>query len=175
MKSVLMVIAPENFRDEELFETKEVLDAAGLQTTIASVQKGVCNGKLGGKANAAIALSDAKASDYAAVVFVGGMGSEVYFKDPVAHDLAWEMYADGKIVSAICIAPVILANAGLLKGRKATVYSDGAETLKTNGADYTGDQVTVDGMIITGNGPASSKEFGRTVADLIKTTAAQDL
>ena len=88
MKSVLMVIAPENFRDEELFETKEVLDAAGLQTTIASVQKGVCNGKLGGKANAAIALSDAKASDYAAVVFVGGMGSEVYFKDPVAHDLA---------------------------------------------------------------------------------------
>ena len=175
MKPVLMVIAPENFRDEELFETKEVLEAVGLSTIIASKHVGVCTGKLGEKANAEISLSDVKASDYEAIIFVGGMGSEVYFKDPVAHDLAWELYADEKIVSAICIAPVILANAGLLKGRKATVFQDGAETLKSNGADYTGDPVTIDGTIITGNGPASSKEFGRTVADLVKSTALQDL
>jgi len=175
MKPVLMVIAPENFRDEELFETKEVLEAAGLSTIIASKHEGVCHGKLGGEAIATVSLGEAKASDYGAVLFVGGMGSEVYFKDPVAHDLAWEMYADGKIVSAICIAPVILANAGLLKGRKATVFQDGAETLKSNGADYTGDPVTIDGKIITGNGPASSKAFGKAVADLINSTASQDL
>lgn len=165
MKPILMIIAPDQFRDEELFETKEVLERAGLSTVIASKQKGICKGKLGGEAVAEIAVSDAKASDYEAIIFVGGMGSEVYFNDAVAHDLAWEMYADGKIVSAICIAPVILANAGLLKGKRATVYPDGADDLKKGGATYTAETVTTDGNIITGNGPSSSREFGKTVAN----------
>lgn len=175
MKPILMVIAPQQFRDEELFETIEVLEACGLSTIIASKQKGICKGKLGGEAMAEVALEDAKASDYEAVVFVGGMGSEVFFNDPIAHDLAWEMYADEKIVSAICIAPVILANAGLLNGKKATVFPDGATVLEKCGAQYTAEAVTVDGRIITGNGPASSRLFGQTVADIIKNSAALEV
>lgn len=163
MKPILMIIAPDQFRDEELFETREVLESAGLSTVLASKQKGICKGKLGGEAVAEVALADVKASEYEAIVFVGGMGSEVYFKDPNAHDLAWEMYADGKIVSAICIAPVILANAGLLKGKRATVFPDGADELKKGGATYTAETVTVDGNFITGNGPASSIKFAEAI------------
>jgi protease I len=95
------------------------------------------------------------------------MGSQVYFEHPEAHDLAWEMYADGKVVSAICAAPVILAKAGLLKDKKATVYPDHEYTLKQYGAIYTGEAVTVDGNIITGNGPESSRAFGQAVAKQI--------
>ena len=167
MKPILMVIAPNQFRDEELFETKEELETAGLSTVIASKQKGICKGKLGGEVMAEIALADVNASYYEAVLFVGGMGSEIYFNDPLAHDLAWEMYADGKIVSAICIAPVILANAGLLKGKRATVFPDGADDLKKGGATYTAETITTDGNIITGNGPSSSKEFGKKVAEIV--------
>ncbi len=164
MEKVLMVIAPQVFRDEELFETREEIEKAGLETVIASTFKGTCTGKLGGKVEATVALDDAKASDYQAIVFVGGMGSQVFFDDIKAHDLAWEMYADGKVVSAICAAPVILAKAGLLKDRRATVFQDHEYTLKQYGATYTGEPVTIDGNIITGNGPASSRAFGQAVA-----------
>lgn len=172
MKPVLLVIAPETFRDEELFETKEVLEDAGISTVIASTHTGTCTGKLGGIAEATIALKDANSKDYEAIAFIGGMGSEVYFKDTVAHAMALNMYDEHKIVSAICIAPVILANAGLLKGKQATVFPDGAETLTHCGAHYTGEAVTVDGNIITGNGPASSVVFGEMLARKIKEKAA---
>ena len=164
MDKVLLVIAPQVFRDEELFETREELEKAGFETVIASTTKGICTGKLGGVAEAAISIEEARSSDYQAIVFVGGMGSQVYFEHPEAHDLAWEMYADGKVVSAICAAPVILAKAGLLKDKKATVYPDHEYTLKQYGAIYTGEAVTVDGNIITGNGPESSRAFGQAVA-----------
>jgi protease I len=77
------------------------------------------------------------------------------------------MYEDGKVVGAICAAPVILAKAGLLKDKKATVYPDHEYTLKQYGAIYTGEAVTVDGNIITGNGPESSRAFGQAVAKQI--------
>jgi protease I len=168
MKPVLLIIAPNQFRDEELFETKEELENAGLATVIASKQKGTCIGKLGGKAEATISIEDIQTKDYEAVAFIGGPGSEVYFNDRKAHDIAWEMYADRKIVGAICIAPTILANAGILKDKKATVFADGAEQLKSGGAIYTAEAVTKDGLIVTGNGPASSRAFGKTLAASIQ-------
>ena len=172
MKPVLLVIAPETFRDEELFETQKVLGDAGISTVIASTHTGTCTGKLGGTAEATIALKDANSKNYEAIAFIGGMGSEVYFKNAEARTIAHEFYDDDKIVSAICIAPVILANAGLLKGKQATVFPDGAETLRNCGAHYTGEAVTVDGNIITGNGPASSVAFGEMLASKIKEQAA---
>ena len=66
----------------------------------------------------------------------------------------------GKLLGAICIAPVILARAGLLKGKKATVFIDGADELRENGAIYTGNQIEVDGKIITANGPEAARLFG---------------
>jgi protease I len=164
MDKVLLVIAPQVFRDEELFETREELEKAGFETVIASTAKGICKGKLGGEAEATVAIDEVRAADYQAIVFVGGMGSQVYFDHAKAHDLAWEMYADGKIVSAICAAPVILAKAGLLKDKKATVYPDHEYTIKQYGALYSGEAVVVDGNIITGNGPESSNAFGQAVA-----------
>lgn len=168
MDKVLLVIAPQVFRDEELFETREELEKAGFETVVASTAKGTCTGKLGGQAEAVISIEEVRPSGYQALVFVGGMGSQVYFEHPGAHDLAWEMYADGKVVSAICAAPVILAKAGLLKDRKATVYPDHEYTLKQYGALYTGEAVTVDGNIITGNGAESSRAFGQAIASRLR-------
>lgn len=167
MKNVLMVVAPEQFRDEELFETQEELTKAGIKTEIASTKIGDCKGKLGGHAKATLTIGQVETKNYDAIAFIGGGGSEVYFKNPLAHKLAQQMNHEGKLVSAICIAPVILANAGLLKNKKATVFEDGIEILKNCGARYTGEVVTMDGNIITGNGPRSSKEFGKAVAKKI--------
>ena len=73
-----------------------------------------------------------------------------------------------KIISAICRAPVILTNARLLNGKKATVAGTEAKTIKNQGAQYTGQGVTVDGKIITGNAPKASRLFGQKINELIK-------
>lgn len=160
---VLMVIAPQNFRDEEFFQPREELEKAGARVTVASRSKGVCGGMLGGRVTADISLNDAKGADYDAVVFIGGGGSSVYFNNPQALQLVKDAYAAGKVVAAICIAPVILANAGLLKGKKATCFSSEQGSLRAKGADYTGKGLTIDGKIITADGPGSAREFGKAI------------
>ncbi len=170
MAKVLMVIAPDNFRDEEYFETREVLESAGFSVATASKTLGAAKGMLGGTANPDIALSDADAGDYSAVVFVGGTGASIYFDDSEAKALAKDAFGKGKVVAAICIAPTILANAGVLEGRKATVYKDEGliENLKAKGAEYTGEDVASDGKVITGSGPHAAKAFGKAIAEALK-------
>jgi protease I len=167
MAKVLMVIAPSNFRDEEYFETRQVLESAGFSVLTASKDLGAAKGMLGGAATPDIALPDAKAKDYDAVVFVGGNGAKVYFDDSSAKSLAKDAFTKGKVVAAICIAPTILANAGILKGRKATVFKDDGliDNLKAKGAEYTGESVTVDGKVVTANGPPAAKAFGKAIAE----------
>lgn len=100
------------------------------------------------------------------VVFVGGGGSKLLFNDADAIRIAQEMYRKGKIVSAICLAPVILANAGVLKNKKATVSGQEAKTIEVKGAIYTQPGVTIDWNIVTGNAPKSSQMFGETICNL---------
>lgn len=167
MKKAAFIIAEQNFRDEEYKVPKEVLENKGIKVVTASTTTGECVGKLGMKVTPDVLVKDLDPAEYDAVIFVGGGGSEQYFNDATAHELAKSAYAQGKIVGAICIAPVILANAGLLEGKTATVFPDGAPVLKEKGANYTGKSVEVDGRIITGNGPDAAQEFGEKLADLL--------
>jgi len=167
-KKVLLIIAPSNFRDEELFDTKAELEKAGAATAIASRQTGTITGMLGGTAKATLSLSSAKASDFDAVVFVGGSGASSYFNDSTAQRIAKDTAAQGKVLAAICIAPSILANAGLLQGKNATAFSSESGNLQSKGANYTGSAVTVDGKIITANGPAAAKQFGKEIVKALQ-------
>ncbi len=168
-KRVLMVIAPENFRDEELLHTKEELERAGLETVVTSSRTGEARGKLGARVNVAIKLDQLRVDDYDALVFVGGSGSAIYFDDKLALSMARDAFSKGKKACAICIAPVILANAGVLRGKRATVFPDDSiQKIKDKGATYTGKPVEVDGKVITANGPAAARDFGRAIAKALK-------
>ncbi len=167
MTMVLMVVAQNGFRDEEYFKPKAILESAGFSVTTASVKAGIARGKLGGTAKVDAALSDIKADDYAGVVFVGGPGAADYFADRTALNLARDAYQKGKVVGAICIAPSILARAGILKGKKATVFSSEKETLKKEGANYLNLPVVVDGRIVTANGPEAAEEFGKELVKVL--------
>jgi protease I len=117
----------------------------------------------GGKATG-IPLNKVDVGAYDAVVFIGGGGSAVYFNDPLALKIAKEAYAAGKVVAALCIAPTILANAGILQGKRVTCFRDEDASLRAAGAQYTGEGVTVDGNIITADGPKTAKDFGKAIA-----------
>jgi protease I len=168
MAKVLMVVAPERFRDEELFVTREVLKQGGHTTSVASTRRGKCQGSRGRAATATVALSQARARDYDAIVFVGGGGSRALFADHEALRLAHEADEHGRVVAAICLAPVILANAGVLDGKKATVAGTQAKAIEAKGAHYTGPGVMVDGHVVTGNAPKASRLFGQTIDELLK-------
>lgn len=167
-KKVLFVIAPADFREEELFLPKEVLDKAGIETRIASRKAGYVSGAGGGKASAGLSFDRVNVSEYDAIAFIGGPGASAYFDDAKARQIARQAFEEGKIVAAICIAPTILANAGILRGKKATCFSSQANNLREKGAEYTGQPVAVDGKVITANGPSAAKEFGKGILNLLR-------
>ncbi len=160
-----MIIAPKNFRDEELEDPRRELERAGASVTIASEKKGPIQGMLGARANSEITLDAVSVDDYDAIIFVGGIGASTYFDDNRAHSIARDAFGKGKKICAICIAPIILANAGILKGKRATSFEgEYKKALEAKGATYTGKPVEVDGNVITAFGPAAAREFGRTIA-----------
>jgi len=162
MKSAVMIIAFEMFRDEEYKEPKTVLEKAGIAVTTASSRLGTATGKLGMKTKVDITLDQVKPEDYDAVLFIGGPGSFNYYDNPTCHKIARETLKQDKVLGAICAAPGILARAGLLKGKKATMFEDTGEIGK-GGGTYTGQGVEADGKIITATGPKTAKSWGQAV------------
>lgn len=170
---VLMVIAREGFRDEEYFKPKAALEAAGHLVVTAAGQAGPARGKLGGQATAGLPLAGVKLEDYAGLVFVGGPGATGYFEDSQALDLAARAWSRGLVVAAICIAPGILARAGVLAGRRATVFpGEEVDFMKAAGAEYQDRPVVVDGRLVTANGPEAADDFGRALVRALADRAA---
>jgi protease I len=164
-RRLLAVIAFERFRDEEYLVPRELFEQAGIATTACSTSLGTARGKLGARVEVEVRLADARAADYDAVVFVGGPGSKGYWDDEAAHALARAFDEAGKLVCAICSAPITLARAGLLEGRSATCFEGDRAELERAGATYTGAEVTLDGRFITGSGPAAAEAFAHTIIE----------
>ena len=166
-KKAVMIVAYDMFRDEEYAEPKAVLEKAGFQITTASSKLGEATGRFGLKAKVNLTLDQVNAEDYDAVLFIGGPGSHGYYQDPLAHRIAQEAVKQGKLLGAICAAPGILANAGVLKGKKATVHEGDIDTVVRGGANYTGQGVEIDGKIITATGPSTAKAWGEAVVQAL--------
>ncbi len=169
-KKILMVIAPENFRDEELFEPEKIFEDNGVIVTIASTSTGTAKGMLGATVKPDMALADVNMSEYDAIVIIGGAGSKDYlWENMELRQMVKDANARNRVVSAICISPVVLARAGVLEGKNCTVFPDPecVNELKEHGAVYVNKDVVVSDNIITGRDPKSAKSFARAVLDAI--------
>lgn len=166
---VLMVIAFENFRDEEYLIPRKIVENAGYKVVVASWQKGIAKGMLGERVKVDILVNEVKTEEFDGVIFVGGTGAENYFNNPYALKIAKEFYRSKKPTGAICLAPGILANAGILKGKRVTSWPSIKSLLERKGAIYTGEEVSVDGNLITGIGPKAAENFGKKFLSLLNT------
>jgi protease I len=166
-KKILMVIAKNEFRDKEYLEPRKALETASVIITVASSSLNTAKGMLGLKVKPDVLIGNVKEEDYDGILFVGGGGAAEYFDSPVAHKLAQDFFIHGKLTSAICIAPATLANAGVLKGRKATSFPSSEAALKAKGAVMTRTDIVVDGNIVTGVGPEAAKKFGEKPVEVL--------
>jgi protease I len=165
-KKVLIVIPHTQFRDEEFFEPRKILEDEGAKVVVASTTARMCRGMKGGTAQADIAIADAKADDYSAVVLCGGSSvPEVFWNDKKLQELVTAVAAAGKVVAAICLSTVVLAKAKLLAGREATVYflPQAIEELKQAGAKYVKETLLIHNNIILAEGPPDSQRFGQAI------------
>jgi protease I len=163
---VLIAIAPEKFRDEELAAPVAALQKAGIGFDIASTRRGPCTGMLGAKATATLAFEEVDPKHYDGIIIVGGSGSQAHLWDDEILPVLVRYFRDKvKVVAAICLAPVVLARAGILKGKKATHFDNPAvfREMKGAGAIVVNQPVVTDTRIITANGPGASQEFADAV------------
>lgn len=163
-KYILMLIAPENFRDEEFFEPKKVFEDNGYEVVVTSTQTGTAKGSQGGSYNIDYPVDRVSSSRYDAIVVSGGSGSRVHlWNNKTVHKILQEFHSEQKTIAAICISPVVLANAGILNGRECTVFND-PESIRiikgAGGIPSLQKDVVRDGKIVTANGPKASTAFG---------------
>lgn len=169
MAKALIIIAQNGYQDHEYAGTRSGLEGGDYEITVGSSAIGSCTGSMGGSEEATIALSDVNVDQFDLIAFVGGPGAAAYASDPEALRIANEAVRSDIKLGAICIAPTILAKAHVLEGRRATVWNgDGqqGDVLTQYGAEYTEEAVTIDGNIVTGNGPDAAEEFGRALGQL---------
>jgi len=167
-KRVLMIIAPRNFRDEEFQEPKAVLEKEGIKVVVASTMAGTAKGMFGAQVTPDITIDKVNPAEFDAVIVVGGSGSRTYlWNHSQVQQIVQALHQQDHLVAAICISPVVLARAGLLKGKKATVFpsADAINELRKAEATILTAPVVVDGKIITGKGPEAAKEFGQKIAE----------
>ena len=164
------------FEDVEALIPVDVLRRGGVEViTVSTTDTDIVESAHGVGVRADAMFDDCDFADADLLMLPGGMPGA---RNLVAHEGVCQalqaQQEQGKKIAAICASPaVVLAQLGILDGKKATCYPGFEQMLTT--ADYTGELVTVDGNITTGEGPAAAFPYAYTIlADLVdEQTASQ--
>lgn len=162
---ILMVVANEGFKDEEYQVPHDYFEEMGVSVDAASPNGGEAYG-VSGTALSTIPVGMANVQEYFAVAVVGGPGAKSLVGHPELESLLKKAAGQRIVVAAICYSPVVLASAGLLKGKKATVWNTDQKqgpVLLAAGAKFVDLPVVADGLTITANGPQAAGEFAREI------------
>lgn len=168
---VVMVRAPQYCCDEELFRIRAVLKENNIGVIIASTTLAEAVGeRLGVKIKPDITIHEVNIKEFDGVVIGSGRGcKEFLWQDEKLREIVKLAFAQNKLVAAGCNAPVVLARAGVLKGRRATVFPDidNIRELEYAGAVYANEPFVVDGNIITSRDLIALKDFAKAIAQVL--------
>ncbi len=161
---IASVVAHKDFRDEEYFIPREILENKGFSLETFSDREGLAIGSEGGEVQTED-FRNISVDNFSAIVVAGGSGAVKYLDNGDFHRILNNFHKKEKIIAAICISPIILAKIGILDGKKATVWASemnksAVSTLTENGAKYMEKPVVKDGNLITANGPEAAEKFG---------------
>ncbi len=161
----ILVPLAEGFEEIEALTIIDTLRRAQIETVTASLHIPIVTGAHRVPVTTDIILSDDE--KFEGIALPGGMpGSTNLKKDPRIIKLIQKIHEEGGITAAICAASIVLAEAGILEGKKYTCYPGYEDEIK-NGV-YTSESVTVDGNIITGKGAACAIPFALKIVEMVK-------
>lgn len=169
------VFLADGFEEIEALTVVDMLRRVKVETVTVSVggKKQVC-GSHKILVEADVLFEEADFSDGVMAVLPGGMPGTLNLQAHEGVKRVILSYAgQSKYIAAICAAPSVLGEYGILKGRRATCYP-GFED-KLTGAEVRKDAVVVDGNVVTSRGMGTAIEFGAALASLLTSeeTAAQ--
>ena len=172
IKKIALIIAFKGFMDEEYFIPLQNFNDAGFEVVTVSTSLGTALGFYGAEAEVDILIEDLNVKEFDAIVFIGGNGTVKHLDDPDFHNVAKDAVKNEKLLGAICFAPAIIAKAGVLAGKKATIWSSNTDRrtikiLKEGGVEYVDEDVVVDGNVITANGPQSAEKFAKEIVKIL--------
>ncbi len=171
------VFLADGFEDVEALIPIDVLRRGGVEVvTVSTTEFPLVESAHGVNIEADLQFEQCDFSDADLLMLPGGMpGAANLFAHEGVCKAVLQQAADGKKVSAICAAPaVVLAELGLLEGRKATCYPGFEQALKAGGAQYTADLVAVDGNITTAEGPAAAFPYAYELLTQLVDKATSD-
>ncbi len=165
MATALLIIAPRNFNETEFLVTRDVLVKNGVDVKVASITGEECLGMKGLRVKPDKTVTEALKQEYDAIIFIGGSGCYELSSYPEINEIIRRQAERNKLLAAICLAPVLLAKAGVLRDVMATVFPEewAISLLQREEAHYFPRDVIADSNIITADGPRSAEKFARTI------------
>jgi protease I len=160
-KKVLMVVPTQGFDFGEYEVTRRVLESRGLRVHVAAPELGEVASESGRTVRSTARLGDVKYYDYDAIIFVGGPGARTLAETEAATKLAKD--AEYKVLGAIGLGSLILARAGVVKGKRATGDPAVADAVRQKEGQYTAQPIEVSDKLVTGRGGQYAETFGQAV------------
>ena len=172
---MVYVYLAEGFEEVEALTAVDVMRRAGIDVqTVSITGNKMVKGTHDISVEADILYEETNHAKCEMIVLPGGLPGADYLNEHEGLAKHIKCFAgdNDKKVAAICAAPQVFGTCGILEGKKATIYPSMEECL--NGGQATNQNVTVDGNIITGMGPALAMEFALKLVEELKGTAVAD-
>ncbi len=171
-QSRILVVATHGFEQSELEFPRDQLRVKGAKVEVATLDgqpiKGWEGSDWGREAEADLKIADARAEDYDAIVLPGGqINPDLLRVEDDVISLIKSFHEAGKVVAAICHAPWLLVEAGLVKGRKVTSYGSIRTDVVNAGGDWQDAEVVADQGLVTSRKPEDLEAFvGKIVEEI---------
>jgi 4-methyl-5(b-hydroxyethyl)-thiazole monophosphate biosynthesis len=174
MSRVLVPLA-EGCEELEAVTIIDLLRRAGIEVVTAGLKPGIVKASRGTQLVPDVALDNVLRDDFDMIALPGGMpGAQHLKEDPRIIALLRKMAEQGKYTAAICAAPMALAEAGLLAGKRATSYPGFLDKIEVPGMAYLKDAVVADGKILTSRGPGTAMDFALALIEVLAGKARRD-
>ncbi|MBE0566697.1 MAG: type 1 glutamine amidotransferase [Krumholzibacteria bacterium] len=162
------ILVEDHYEELELWYPYHRLREAGWEPVLVGPQKKTYHGKKGSyPATADTTTADVDASRLAALVVPGGYAPDLMRRDPALLALVAAMDRAGRPVAAICHAGWVLISAGIVKGRRVTSFVSIRDDLVNAGAEWTDEEVVVDGNLVTSRHPGDLPAFTTALLRLL--------
>lgn len=167
MPRVLVPLA-QGCEELEAITIIDLMRRAGIEVVTASLDREPVTCSRGAKLIADTDMDTALESDYDMVVLPGGLpGADNLDRDNRIRELLVRMADSEKFTAAICAAPKVLANAGLLDNKQATSFPGVLDNMKVEGMTYSESPVVRDGHVVTSRGPGTAMDFSLELIELL--------